>query len=407
MKSNMRYGEMRESVSAVCRDGSFKVHSIYKIIIVLSVFHSFAFQDVQAFEYKASGWIRAKQCVGGESAQQPFPSYFDVYVNGRNWLIRTTSKDSSDPILYREFSSDGKYMYSFGRAKNDGNMPDQWGGAVLSTGVPFSAPIPMVPVIWLGLSDASYIDHHSHFMIPPYSIETLRIPFEISVTRRNNGSGLPEYMVFKADGYYRQKGRLDQKWPPPYDTGFTNAIYSGLDFTNVGGVEVPKRFKLQVLRPSESLNDGNNQTKDAGLKPLALEWLYEGFVTNISAECTVTNFVPEIPFNSEGGIRDFRFAPSTAIVPQDFRYKSSRWLSMGEVRRLPGFDGFEKMQLGMTNFIPINFHMDQPEQIPAKAAEIMPDKRVNYVRLIAIGIITIITITIVCIIFARRAARMK
>ena len=309
-------------------------------------------QATQAYQYEANGRLNVQQLNRGvmEEVNQ---ALFHVYVRDSKWKIQIRASDPGGPpeVLHtREISSDGTFVYNFGLNDygfgNDyGNY--SWGGSVTPDEVPFFGVLPTIPVIWLALADSFYLDQNSESMCPPYSIDVLRPPQAISVVRRPQSPRLPETMSFMADGYFRGCGQPNQKWRAPYDQGFTNAIFTATGFTNIGGVELPSEFKFTVYQPARA---------DGLEKKLDQCFVYQGYITNISPVCSISNFVPEIPAGSIGHIYDLRFAYGKAIVPQAFQYQATNWLSETEVRQLPGFASYEKSIPALSNFIPVGMH---------------------------------------------------
>ena len=154
----------------------------------------------------------------------------------------------------------------------------------------------------------------------------------------NNPPRLPQTITFFDDGFDRSEG-VPKKRHPPYDKGFTNAIYTVNTFTNIGGYSLPLTFNLKVFVPAY-LGSGITLSKE-----------YNGTINNISAECSLTNFIPEVM--SEGDISDTRFVSADAIRQEQFLYKTNRWLSTNEVETLPGFSNYVVNERLLKNTPPI------------------------------------------------------
>ena len=312
------------------------------IVLIITIFFC-ARGNGKAYEYQASGRLDVQHYLAGGKIEELKPVFFHIYVRDCQWLVQATPLRPHGVDYNSEISSDGKYIYNFGELRNN-NGSNLWGGAIAPDGVPFFGPIPTIPVIWLALADSCYLDQNPIRMPPPYSAAVLRTPLAIHLVRRQQSPRLPDMIVFMNDGYDRRDGQTNENWPPPFDHGFTNAIYSASGFTNIGGIELPREFNLEVLRPAGSSATG---------KKLVPEFLYRGYITNMSRINPVSDFVPKPPDGCEGDISDSRFAITSALVPHPFDYRASNWLSEQAVRNLPGFSSYEKSQPFFSNFIPV------------------------------------------------------
>jgi RNA polymerase sigma factor (sigma-70 family) len=107
-------------------------------------------------------------------------------------------------------------------------------------------------------------------------------------------------------------------------------IYTVNSSTNIGGYSLPLTFNLKVFVPAYS-----------GVGTVLYEE-YNGTISNVSAECSLTNFIPEV--TGMGLIGDTRFVSVDGIRKEQFNYETNRWLSTNEAEAMPGFSNYVVME---------------------------------------------------------------
>jgi RNA polymerase sigma factor (sigma-70 family) len=295
-----------------------------------------------AYEYEADGTFDGEQHFLFGDIKKWDPVSFRIYVRDNQWLIHATQPNSH--MKYWEVGFDGKTMYYSGmldeKAVADVNpKPNLWGGDISFESVPFNGTEPHIPIIWLALASSHYLDEAKDHLLPPYSTELVRVRFPASVIRLDNPPRLPQSITFFDDGFDRREGVPKQR-PPPFDKGFNNAIYTVNTFTNIGGYSLPLTFNLKVFVPDYSAGSGITLTEE-----------FDGTISDVSAECSLTNFIPEVA--GVGLIGDTRFVSADAIRKTRFNYRTNRWLSTNEAEALPGFSNYVFMERMMKNNSPI------------------------------------------------------
>ena len=293
-----------------------------------------------AYEYEATGTLDGVRFLFERKPESIAPVSFHVYVRDCKWLIRARAKGDS---VESEIGFDGTHQYNYGVYLKALPGEDSWSGGVRPEGVPFFGPIPSIPIIWLALADSCYLEKGARSMVPPYSEDMPRMQLVIHAVRRQSAPRLLEEMVFVDDGYDRTGIEL-RKRRPPYDKGFTRAVFSAGTFTNIGGCELPLAFSLRVFRPSRAGGSADD---------LDLMFQYEGHIKDVGSTCSIGAFAPQVPTAAGGVIRDFRFALPEALDPQPFTYGASNWLSVDEVRQLPGFAEYLRMQPLLKNNVAV------------------------------------------------------
>jgi hypothetical protein len=281
---------------------------------------------VCAYEYEADGMLEGETHSARGDVVKEEPVSFKIYVRDCQWLIHITQQNDSSK--YREIGFDGHTMYYSAMldekvVANMNPKPALWTGGLSLEAVPFNGVQPNIPVIWLALASSCYLDDAKDHLIPPYSTDAVRGSLPALVSRMNDLLKLPQAITFFDDGFSRKYGVPRQR-PPPFDKGFTNAIYTVNTFTNIGGYNLPREFTLEVFLPASS--------------NVVLFTKYNGIVDNVKSECSLTHFTPEP--GGVGFVNDFRFISVGATRKTGFYYDTNRWLSMNEVEALPGFSNY-------------------------------------------------------------------
>ena len=212
----------------------------------------------------------------------------------------------------------------------------------------------------------------------PRRIQALSVRSSLAthLLRESGSPGLPKSIAFIDDGFDRSTGKAVKR-RAPFSQGFTNAILSSQSFTNVGGMRLPLTFALSVLRPSIS---ARQEAK------VELDMVYRGVVSNVSSTCSFTNFVPNLSPATEGIIADERFSPTDAPTPLPIIYRSSRWLTMAEVRLLPEYSNYVAFNHIHPNFVPIRVVNGTVNGVP-------PAKGLSHwARLISLSLLALVTL---------------
>jgi len=140
---------------------------------------------------------------------------------------------------------------------------------------------------------------------------------------------LPRMISFLNDGFYRTYNpatKLLDVFPlaPPYDNGYTNAIYRVLDVTNSGAVQIPTRFAF--VQYTSPISPGSTPFERI-------------FVRGVSDRITASLLQIEPPdFQGSATVADFR-AHSSALshgkaidIPYAaYPIKNSAWVSSNQL----------------------------------------------------------------------------
>jgi len=300
---------------------------------------------------------------------------FTIWMSGDLWRIRMTpvTEDlSTSPLQYREAGTDGtnvytvdvynpKYNYSAAIRKNiqqidkDLQLPENQNamalkklkevklslekrlgsrpkyktsqnqaGAVVS---PF--PYPQYSfdqpeaLIWLAYCSYWYLDHISDQRLPqvwpyehPLQSETNNI-VKALVVRENIQPRLPRHIAFINEGTDYDPSSMiliTRRLQPPFDLGYTNAIFTTSTFTNRNGLAFPGHFSLIVYSPKAEAKNATDLRKS---------FSYEGVTTVVRDSCSSKTFRPDLLVSTI--IQDNRFKDQSDS-PIVYLSKAGPWM---------------------------------------------------------------------------------
>lgn len=209
---------------------------------------------------------------------------------------------------------------------------------VSSNSVPaaWNEPELFVSHLWLMFASQCYLEGRTNREITPlYDIDAAVVHDKdytqmAEWTFLELGAHLPAYVA-----YLNTRGRLTRDaqnqrtfivYGPPFDRGFTNALYKISGTTNVGGLNFPTGFHFQRFEPVES-GDDMGKLRVVGGTVVAS-------VTKVIDHCSRTNLLPRLPGNSV--VVDYRLMHSkTPIFSVSYSgNEKGRWLTVEEVIRL-------------------------------------------------------------------------
>jgi RNA polymerase sigma factor (sigma-70 family) len=289
-------------------------------------------QIPQSFEFEASGEVEQTRyfAVGPDGTRNPSRlevAAFTVFVRNSNWFIQLIDKKTPNKILQE--SNDGQWWYAY--ARQDLRINDLEESAFIARGdmVPFQAPTSFIPTIWLAFASASYLDQHPHSLVTPYLTGNRPI-LEVDMTRRKDRVRLPERIAFyKSANEDETSNTLPSK---PHLPENEDAIYVGLQFTNINGIHLPLAFELTKFS-GEMLNENPSKRRPE------IQWT--GKITDIKPSCSISSFVPNLPSDQNTIIRDMRLQlPSTTPGADAISFKTNKWPSLTAVTNHPDFSRF-------------------------------------------------------------------
>ena len=276
-----------------------------------------------AQQFQVTGVLEKERLFNGKITQQYPVSEFRIYVDGCNWYIYVkpggTWEDGQLEMAY-----DGEYIRGIGT-----------GGSLTSIAGIYNGNTPPIltenrlPLLWTAFAAGCYLREAALTgkLLPPE--EMTRTPIPARVDWMDTGDNLPARIIYFDDGTNRMQGK-PVPHPPPFDKGYTNAVYKVTEYTNIGRLKLPLRFEFDQFFP-RGVHIVSSNDISVGLH-------LEGKVLTAAARCDVQSFTPALP-SSGIHVADGRFlVPEVASTY--FRYRTNRWLSKSEVTAVPGFTNY-------------------------------------------------------------------
>ena len=296
------------------------------------------------FHFSAEGICRFTMfnSTGTETTDYPFM----IAVSNNLWFMRITDVRSNAVAGYFEIGCDGQrtyyldYQESWAKAaalrRGTGQADNVAVGIIGPQEVPHFPLAPQAGAIWLAYASGRYFDAATSSRLQPAAILLVLYgrnvqpnSFALQQTlwsRRERRPGIPTSAVYFDDGIAGLRGKAPVKWPPPLDAGFTNAVYSALDFTNVDGLSLPMRAMLDTFAP---------ELGDPGPR-VVRRCSYEIVATNLTTEFLhAGSFKPELPGKTY--MNDMRFSTPGNDLLVNYYVSDGKWLGDAEVKQLPEF----------------------------------------------------------------------
>lgn len=191
--------------------------------------------------------------------------------------------------------------------------------------------------LWLALCSTEYLNSESRKRIQPVfemgSTRSARYPIEGFIGYLDAKKQLPKMIVFWNEGYNYDTDRppsqgnlVLRRETPPYNKGYTNAIYHVLETTNSGPLILPQHFTLTRFMPKKGASKSSEIIKG---------WKYEAFVEQVEAISGTPRLEPSSPITRTYVI-DQRIKTQFPTIP-DARYVATngQWLPQGSLPNIP------------------------------------------------------------------------
>jgi RNA polymerase sigma factor (sigma-70 family) len=296
------------------------------------------------FRFSAEGITRFTvfNSTGPETTDYPFR----IAVSNNLWFMRITDVQSNAVAGYFEIGYDGRrtyyvdYQEAWAKAaallRGTGQPDNVAVGLIGPQEVPHFPFAPQAGAIWLAYASGRYFDAATSSRLQPaatlfvlYGRNVQPNSFALQETlwsRQERRPGVPASAVYFDDGIAGLRGGVPVKWPSPLDAGFTNAVYSTLEFTNVGGLALPARATLDTFSPELG-----------GPMPQVVQRCrFEIAATNLTTEFLhAGSFKPLLPGKTT--FRDMRFSTPGNDIHVNYDVTDGQWLEDDEVKRLPEY----------------------------------------------------------------------
>ncbi|MFT4588286.1 MAG: hypothetical protein ACI9VS_002241 [Candidatus Binatia bacterium] len=271
---------------------------------------------------------------------------FFVAVSNECWIVHTRNPEG--PYDHVETGSLGGEIYTCiaFHSKTAGGRSRNQSVALVEPGpVPHILQQSVNSVLWLAFASETYIAGAGEWLEPLFRYEAfgsdsqeiynLGLTMKCDVRRATADSGLIERIVYWSDSKVRGWRQAEGFWlgppeviamNPPYDQGFTNAIYQVLDTTSVGDQLIPASFEYTAFVPPKGGSSADE---------LLAHNHFTGNVTNAVSKLRVASFLPAI--NGVAMARENRFRKEAQPTFAFNYFFTNRWLNDAEVRNLPEF----------------------------------------------------------------------
>lgn len=313
---------------------------------------------------------------------------FLVWIRGDDWTIRLTpvpEEESVSMAKYREVGTDGTNLYritvfnpafdsSIGRReelrvidlllKNATTMPaqevkrlekkkhaleqelkpkqnlnksvNQAVGEVSPFPFPQFKPGDYAAFIWLANCSQRYLNAMGDQTLPqvwpyehPMQLMTNNTVCAV-VFRESTPDAPPKRVTFLNDGTDFdpfEKTLIRKPLPPPFDRGYTNAVYEVAAFTNLNGSEFPKSFSLSAYARRVDAKSNTDLWTFARFK---------GVTETIRPFCSRTNLIPDLPVATL--IQDLRASKDQHGNRLQYVAKPGRWLTTTNLSELKSYE---------------------------------------------------------------------
>lgn len=299
--------------------------------------------------------ITRKYAQSGQLYEWPKVS-FEMQISDSQWLltyIRDTQPAQPRAVDWEVVSFDGEYIYYLLNMQSGYDNQKRLGvelGPNVATASVYKGSIynseedPEVGPIWLAYASGYY--HHRQeddLVEPAFESDGLGWhygpPEHRQVRARWQLSDLvpyfPIHVAYLSDG--STKGPQGPKMlPPPYNQGFTSAVYQVQAFTNIAGMTIPLASKLSMFTPRPS---------PEGADRLLLTAEYHIYLTSATPSVKVFRFQPDLPGITM--VRDDRYPRFTHHY-----LITNRWVSEKELSTNDYFLSYRKANTALRQRLP-------------------------------------------------------
>ncbi|MBI3416610.1 MAG: hypothetical protein HY043_15060 [Verrucomicrobia bacterium] len=315
--------------------------SVLRIVIVIIlafVVSSIFAQTSTEQSYYIEGTVSYKYRIQTGEVKDAYNRDFKLAAKGCLWLIRTFGEDAEKvDVKYVESGTDGTNVYTVVHflPRILRNLGDARPITNPNTGAPSIAIIPRtnaVPVdffefsktnivnpaiaqvqsgsastdiaqlvapIWVAYASGCYYAKAFDGLVKPVWIildpttEYSNTRFPSLINQENSFPRLPQKIVYFSDGVGRYAPSDDRSYEfqlsPPYQNGYTNAIYQVLTTTNVGGMFFPLRATLTMFCQANNAVNSND---------LFACNIYDIRTKKVIPSTSVTDFRPFLPIGT-------------------------------------------------------------------------------------------------------------
>ena len=256
--------------------------------------------------FKAAGRITC-EVFSQDALERSWVRDFKFAVDGCHWTVESFNTEES---FYALKSYEDGIIHNVGRVPASTNTAmNKYASVVENEDVPRD-DTSGISFVWLAYCSACYLNSVADNKFKPiWLLEDLTLRnegFTMQGFLKREDGGLPREMTYFHDGliYARMKGtgRITLRAPPPFQDGFTNAIYRALETTNVGAFKIPLKFEFLRF----GVPGGSAAT-------LSVRCKITGELKSTVANAVASDFAPKLEGRTY--VQDTRFRKSDVPIP--------------------------------------------------------------------------------------------
>ena len=239
---------------------------------------------------------------------------FEAIVDHEHWLIKTrllkiTPPSNSDQLFCppeQVAGSDGQDCYYLKTMPV--GVTNKLVGWVEPSPVPAYYQSPAVSFLWIAYCSGSYLSGQSNSLRPVWQESKNRnrqgkCDMAIQFERSSANPQFLERLSYLCDGRdnpCEPKGETSNIMPPPWNNGFTQAVFQVQKFVDSSTVKtIPQVFRFDLYAASGPQNGDKTR--------LRIVHSTTATVTNIVDDARISSWLPEIPKGLKIGVFDYRF----------------------------------------------------------------------------------------------------
>ena len=313
-------------------------------VVTLGVVERDAF-SATPLVFSAQGMVRTTVYNGTGTETTDYP--FTVSVSNNLWFMRITDVQNKTVTGYFEIGYNGQRTYyldyqegwaqAAAQRRGTGGAENVAVGIIGPQEVPHFPMAPQAGAIWLAYASSRYFDAAtassrvqpaaSQLVLYGRNVQPNSFALQQAFwSRRPEPPGALVSAVYLDDGLAGLRNGQPVKWPAPLDAGFTNAIYTALEYTNVGTFSLPTRATLTSFSP---------QPVDTELR-VVRKFSYDIVTTNLTKNFLHTgDFRPQFPGKTY--LNDMRFSTPGYDLYVNYYVDDGHWPTDAEVKKMPEY----------------------------------------------------------------------
>jgi len=285
--------------------------------------------NTEAEEFQVSGTLSGDRVFENKVTGSIPNTHFTVTVSDCNWLIHI------EPGLaggYVEAGYDGDVIRIV--SGGTGYAPT---ASLINSKVPLSGADTRLAILWMAFAQSCYLHESmgSGQLIPAYNRTFFRKPIPAFVEGFSSEQPFPSLITYLSDGTHLNHNGETVRYKPPFQNGFTNAIYTVVSFTNIESLKLPLEFKFNEFQPSA--------IQPASSNDISVCFRCSGKVLSVNPHSTLASFSPQLPTNEPAAVRDLRFlTPDRGY--EALSYTTNIWLSTNDVKQMARFETYTQQE---------------------------------------------------------------